>query len=116
MDGGGAAGEEAVSLSHVDPEKCPRLYAALKRERDRRDAAWKKVHDLRREGRDQSAQRVVKGILGVKKGPPMSDDKKEQLAEWKEEHKEEIKDRKDQEREIRKRTIALLTTGKRKKR
>jgi hypothetical protein len=100
----------------VDPERCPRLYAALQRERERRDAGWKRVQELRREGRDQSAQRVVKQILGVKKGPPMSEDKKEHLAQWKEEHKDEIKERKQQEREVRKRTIALLTNVKRKKR
>jgi hypothetical protein len=100
----------------VDPVKCPRLYAALQRERERRDAAWKRVQELRREGRDQSAQRVVKQILGVKRGPPMSEEKKEELAEWKAEHKDEIKGRQQQEREIRKRTIALLTIGKRKKR
>lgn len=99
----------------VDPARCPRLYAALQRERERRDAAWKRVQELREEGRDQSAQRVVKQILGVKKGPPMSEGKKEELAQWKEEHKGEIKERKQQEREIRKRTIALLTTGKKKR-
>jgi len=104
-----------MDLKDVDPVKCPRLYAALQRERERRDAAWKRVHELRGEGRDKSAQRVVKQILGVKKGPPMSEEKKQELAEYKEEHKEEIKGRQQQEREIRKRTIALLTTGKKKR-
>lgn len=105
-----------MGLKDVDPEKCPRLHAALQREKERREAAWKRVQELRGEGRDQSARRVVKQILGVKKGPPMSEDKKQELAEYKEEHKDEIKDRHHQEREIRRRTIALLTTGKRKKR
>jgi len=104
-----------MGISDVDPVKCPRLHAALQRERERREEAWKRVQELRKEGRDQSAKRVVKKILGVKKGPPMSEEKKEELAQWKEEHKDEIKERKDQAREIRKRTIALLTTGKRKK-
>jgi len=105
-----------MGLKDVDPVKCPRLHAALQRERERREAAWKRVQELREEGRDSSARRVVKQILGVKKGPPMSDDKKQELAQWKEEHKDEIKGRHQQEREIRRRTIALLTTGKRKKR
>lgn len=104
-----------MGISNVDPVKCPRLYAALQRERERREAAWKRVQELRQEGRDQSAHRVVKKILGVKKGPPMSEDKKEELAQWKEEHKDDIKQRKQQEREIRQRTIALLTTGKKKR-
>lgn len=99
----------------VDPVKCPKLHAALLRNEEREAAEWTRVAELRKIGRDGSARRLVKKILGVKKGPPMTDEKKETLAQWKEEHKEEIAERKQQEREIRQRTIALLTTGKRRK-
>lgn len=104
-----------MGISDVDPVKCPRLHAALQRERERREAEWKRVQELRRDGRDQAAHRVVKKILGVKKGPPMSEEKKEELAEWKAEHKDEIKERKDQERQIRQRTIEMLSNVKRKR-
>ena len=99
----------------VDPVKCPRLHAALLRKEEREASEWQRVAELRKVGRDGSAKRLVKKILGVKKGPPMTDEKKATLAQWKEEHKEEIAERKEQEREIRKRTIALLTTGKKRR-
>jgi hypothetical protein len=98
----------------VDPVKCPRLHAALLRKEEREEAEWKRVAELRKLGRDGSAKRLVKKILGVQKGPPMTEERKVELAKWKEEHKVEIAERKQQEREIRRRTIALLTTGKKK--
>lgn len=98
----------------VDPVKCPRLHAALVRQEEREAAEWARVAELRRGGKDGSAKRLVKKILGVKKGPPMPEEKKAELAQWKEEHKDEIAERKQQEREVRQRTIAMLTTGKKK--
>lgn len=98
----------------VDPVKCPRLHAALVRQEQRREADWARVEQLRRKGKDGSAHRLVRRILGVKKGPPMSQERKDELAQWKEDHKEEIAERKQQEKEVRKRTIAMLTTGKKK--
>ena len=98
----------------VDPVKCPRLHAKLVAQEQKAAADWERVSKLRQSGQDGSAKRLVKKILGVKKGPPMSEETKAQLAQHKEEHKEEIAERKQQEAEIRKRTIALLTTGKRK--
>lgn len=41
----------------------------------------------------------------------MSEETKEKLREYNETHKEEIKARRDQEREVRRRTLALLQTG-----
>ena len=96
----------------VDPVKCPRLHAALVLQEKRAQEEWDRVAKLKREGKDGSAKRLVKKLLGVKKGPPMSDETKETLRKHNEEHAEEIKERKQQEREIRQRTIALLTTGK----
>lgn len=100
----------------VDPVKCPRLYAKLVAQEHRASADWARVSKLRQSGQDGSAKRLVKRILGVKKGPPMSAETKAALAAHKEEHAEEIRERKQQEAEIRRRTIALLTTGKRKER
>ncbi len=99
----------------VDPVKCPVLYAKLLRQEQKADADWKRIAELRKSGQDGSARRMVKKVLGVKKGPPMTEEKKATLADWKEQHKDEIKERKQQEREIRRRTIALLTTGKKRK-
>lgn len=99
----------------VDPVKCPVLHAKLLRQEEQAKAEWARVAELRKVGRDGSAKRLIKKLLGVQKGPPMSEDRKAELAQWKEEHKEEIAGRKQQEREIRQRTIALLTTGRRKK-
>jgi len=100
--------------SDVDPKKAPRLHAALVRQEERQLAEWKRVEELKRKGKDGSAKRLVRKILGVKKGPAMTQETKDQLAQHKAEHAEEIKERKKQEQEVRERTIALLTTGKKK--
>lgn len=96
----------------VDPQKYPTLHARLEASRAKVREKWERVQELRRQGLDGSAERLTKKLLGVKsrKGP-MTEEKKEYLANWKEEHKEEIKQRKQTEREIRQRTLALLKTG-----
>lgn len=97
----------------VNPEKCPHLYAALRRAEVRYiDEGWARVIELRRSGQEGAADRLVRKLLGVQ-GPPMSEETKEKLRRWNEEHAEEIRARKQQERETRQRTIALLTTGRR---
>jgi CHASE3 domain sensor protein len=102
-----------VRSKDVDPVKCPTLHAALKRAELRYlDEGWARVVQLRREGNQDAADRLVRKLLGVQ-GPPMSEETKEKLRLWNEEHKEEIQERKRTEREIRRRTIALLTTGRR---
>lgn len=103
-----------MKLSDVDPVKCPRLYAALERGLDRQYNGWAHVVELRREGQLDAADRLVRKLLGVQ-GPPMSEETKEKLRLYNEEHKEEIKARRQQEAETRRRTIALLTTGKKRK-
>jgi len=96
----------------VDATKYPRLHAALERGRTKQRERWERVQELRRAGLDGSAERLAKRLLGVKsKKGPMTEEKKEYLAQWKEEHKDDIKQRKQSEREIRQRTLALLKTG-----
>lgn len=95
----------------VDATKYPRLHAALERSRTKIRAQWERVQELRRKGLDGTAERLVKKLLGVKpKHGPMTAEKKAELAKWKREHAEEIKQRKQTEREIRQRTLALLKT------
>lgn len=97
----------------VNPEKCPHLYAALRRAEVRYiDEGWARVVELRRTNQDGAADRLVRKLLGVQ-GAPMSEETKAKLRQYSEEHKEEIQERKKQEREVRTRTIALLTTGRR---
>jgi len=97
----------------VNPEKCPHLYAALRRAEVRYiDDGWARVTELRRTGQDGAAARLTRKLLGVK-GPPMSDEQKEERRRYNEEHKEERKEKAKQKREIRRRTITLLTTGRR---
>jgi predicted metal-binding protein len=99
----------------IDPVKCPHLYRAIKRMEERNGSleAWARVVALRTAGQQDAAERLVRKLLGVQ-GPPMSEETKEKLRQYNEAHKEEIKTRRERDREIRKRTIALLTTGKKK--
>ena len=97
----------------VDPVKCPHLHAALRRAEERVGDGWAKVVALRQSGQEDAAGRLVRKLLGVQ-GPPMPEEVKEKLRQYNEEHKEEIKARQQQRREVRRRTIALLTTGRRK--
>jgi hypothetical protein len=94
----------------VDQKKYPHLHAAIRRAEVRYvDEGWARVVEMRRKGQDPG--RLVRRLLGVK-GEPMSEETKEKLRQYNEEHAEEIKARKEQEKEVRARTIALLTTGK----
>jgi hypothetical protein len=102
-----------MRLEDIDPVKCPRLYAAVQRSQARENEGWAKVAELKREGRDGAAARLVRKLLGVKPKNPMTDEQKEERRRYNEEHKEEIAERRKQERLIRRRTIALLTTGRR---
>lgn len=95
----------------VDPLKYPSLYRSLTRSLQSREA-WKRVIELRRAGQDEAAGRLVRKLLGIQ-GPPMSEETKEKLRQYNEEHKDEIKARREQRIAVRRRTLALLTTGKR---
>lgn len=99
----------------VDPVKYPTLYRSLQRGRETHGSSlegWARVVELRRAGESDAADRLVRKLLGVQ-GPPMSEETKEKLRIYNEEHKEEIKLRKQQEKQVRRRTLALLTTGRR---
>jgi hypothetical protein len=102
----------------VDARKYPALHLALeagaRRLRDGR-AEWGRVAELRAAGQAESANRLAKRLLGVQ-GPPMDEETKETLRRYKAEHKEEIKERGQQRRDVRARMLALLTTGGKKRR
>ena len=98
----------------VNAKKCPHLHAALVREESRSRDGWVRVVELRRAGQDDAAGRLVRKLLGIQ-GPPMSKETKEKLRQYNLEHKEEIRERRHQEVEVRRRTIAMLTNVKRKR-
>lgn len=98
----------------VDPATCPTLYRALARCSGQQREGWGRVVELRRAGESDAADRLVRKLLGVQ-GPPMSEETKEKLRAYNEAHKDEIKQRKQQARDVRRRTVALLTTGRRHK-
>lgn len=99
----------------VDPKRCPTLHRSLVRSHGHAREGWARVVELRATGQEEMAARLVRRLLGVQ-GEPMSEEKKEALRRWKEEHKDEIKERKQTELEVRKRTLALLKTGPRRTR
>ena len=55
-------------------------------------ADWQKVIDARRQGNDETAARIARKLLGIQ-GPPMTEETKEKLRRYQEEHAEEIKAR-----------------------
>ena len=99
-----------MKLSSIDPVKCPTLYRKVEQMLARRGEGWGRVVSLRTAGEQDAADRLVRKLLGIQ-GPPMSEETKQKLREYNETHKEEIKARKEQEREVRRRTLALLQTG-----
>lgn len=52
-------------------------------------AAWQRVIDAKKEGNFESAARIARKAMGVE-GPEMSEETKEKLRQYREEHKEEI--------------------------
>ena len=101
----------------VDPACCPVLHRVLtrmvERQKEEQQGGWARVVELRAAGEADAADRLVRKLLGVQ-GPPMTEEKKAELRAYAEAHKEEIQQRKKQKREVRRRTVALLTTGRRK--
>ena len=55
-------------------------------------ADWGKVMEARRAGNDETASRIARKLLGIQ-GPPMTEETKEKLRLYQEEHAEEIKAR-----------------------
>ena len=101
----------------VDPVKYPALHrtleAGVRRLREGR-AEWARVAELRAAGDADAADRLARKLLGVQ-GPPMTEEKKAELREWREAHKEEIAERAKQKRLLRRRTMAMLATGRRRR-
>jgi len=86
----------------VDKNKCPALYRSLERwlisEREKLEK-WKKHYESMREGNFDKASKIYRDIMGIF-GEPMTEDVKQRLREWNEEHKEEIKLKNKMRREI----------------
>lgn len=94
----------------VSKRRFPRLYAAL----DRGLEAWRKYHhdwervaELRAKGRGDTADRIARRLLGVQ-GPPMSDEDKARLRQYAVDHADEIRERREQKKRLRRRTMELL--------
>lgn len=85
----------------VNRRKYPTLFRCAQRGAENSGRAeWQKVVDLRRDGKDDAADRMVRKILGIQ-GPVMTEEVKAKLRAYNEAHKEEIKERRKQERAIR---------------
>lgn len=101
----------------VSKRKCPTLHRCLTRmvERKEQEAkkGWGRVAELRAAGQIDSACRVARKLLGVQ-GPPMSEEKKEELRIYHEKHKLEISERNKQKRFVRRRTLEVLKAPRRK--
>lgn len=99
----------------VDAKKYPTLHRSLSRgcagQEGTSREGWARVVELRRAGESDAAGRLVRKLLGIQ-GPPMSEETKAKLRQHNEEHKDEIRERRQQQVQVRRRTIALLTTGK----
>lgn len=93
----------------VDPAKYPAIHAALVRGqeyKEKRLQRWREATELRKQGLNAKADRLVKKILGVK-GKPMSEEKKAWFREYTEANKEKIiadrKQKREQERMLKER-------------
>jgi len=100
----------------VDPQRCPTLHRALTRmlERQREQGDWSRVVELRAKGDLDAADRVARRAMGIMP-EPMSEEAKEKLRLYREEHVEEIKDRAKLKRTIRARTRAIMVAPKRRR-
>lgn len=99
----------------VDPKRCPALHRAMTRagERVRKArAAWQRVVDARREGHDETADRIAAKLMGIQ-GPPMSEEKKQELRAYYEAHKEEIAARRRAKAAAKKRMKEVLKARRR---
>ena len=95
----------------VDPRKYPTLHRSLKRGLDRREE-WRKVSELRNAGQNASADRLARKLLGVK-GPEMDEETRKKLREYNHEHRGEIRERRKQERERKRRLLQKVQAHRR---
>jgi hypothetical protein len=99
----------------VDPLRFPILHRCMTLLLERSRGPWAKVVELRASGQMDAADRAARRAMGVKT-EPMSEETKEKLRAYNEEHKDEIKERRDQERIVRQRTRAIMAAPKRMRR
>ena len=72
---------------------------------------WRKVAELRRAGDGDAADRLARRAMGIK-SEPMSEETKEKLRLWKEEHAEEIRAARELEALTKARTRAIMKPAK----
>lgn len=94
----------------VDARRCPTLHRALSRGQAAEREGWQHVVDLRAAGKDDTADRVARRLLGIK-GEPMTEEKKAELRAYNEAHREERAARRKQQAAIRR--ALSKPTGKR---
>ena len=83
----------------VDPKKCPTLYRSLMKGLALSNG-WQEVVILRAAGKDDSADRVARKLMGVE-SKTMSEETKAKLREYAETHKDEITERRRAKARIR---------------
>jgi len=85
----------------VDAGRFPALHRALRAGADRRretQAKWARVLELRATGRGDEAAGLARRLMGVKETVPMTDEKREYLRRYGQEHKDEIREKRRQKR------------------
>lgn len=86
----------------INKEKYPHLYAASERGaalKEKELQGWRRVAELRREGKSSSADRLANKLLGVEPKVKMTEEQKQELKAHYEENKEEILKRRKEKRE-----------------
>jgi len=92
-----------------DAQKYPYLAAATDRgnalvQKNKDD--WKRVIELKAAGKEGSADRLVRKIFGIQE--PMTEEDKEKLRIYNADHAEEIKQRKEERKALKARTLELI--------
>lgn len=87
----------------VSKRKFPSLYRCLERSMpliSKERLQWQRVIELRREGKDESANRLARKLLGIT-GPEMTEETKAKLKAYNEANKEKIAARRAAQRALR---------------
>jgi len=88
----------------VDPKTCPTLHRSLVAGLTLLNG-WQEVVELRAQGKDDSADRLARKLMGVQ-SEPMSEETKAKLREYAEAHKDEITERRRTKARIQQAVIA----------